>query len=92
MVDTIRMESTALDIAKCSACDRRVLVAWALDDNDQVLEVCAHCDTPFPTDSERKQMGGYALRALSYDIEGEGPDTEGCGIGGGGCGSGGGCG
>lgn len=89
------MESTALNIAKCPACERRVLIAYALDAHDEMVEVCAHCDTPLPSDAERKPMGGYALRALGYDIEGEGPDTEGCGTGGGGCGtcgSGGGCG
>lgn len=90
------MESTALPLAQCPACARRVLVAWALDDHDEMIEVCAHCDTPLPDDVERKPMGGYALRAQGYTIEGEGPDTEGCGTGSGSgcgtCGSGGGCG
>lgn len=83
------MESTALNTVHCTHCDRRVLIAWALDEQDEMIEVCAHCDTPIPHDVEAKPMGGYALRALGYDIEGEGPDSEGCGAGGscGGCGT-----
>lgn len=77
------IETTALDIAHCPRCERRVIVAQALDDHDALISVCAHCDTPLH--DAPAPVGGYALRALGYNVEGEGPDTEGCGSGG--CGS-----
>lgn len=85
------IETTALETAACPTCARQVLVACDLDANDELIDVCAHCNTPISADTKRSAAGGYTLRALGYTIEGEGPDSEGCGIGGGGCGSGGGC-
>ena len=83
------LETTSLTLADCPQCARRVVIACDLDENDELIDICAHCSTPLTEEMKRSSAGGYALRALGYTIEGEGPDTEGCGVGGGSCGSGG---
>lgn len=79
------METTALDVAHCTQCNKNVVIAQDLSEHDELIDICVHCSTPLQSSNDRKTLGGYALRALGYTVEGEGPDSEGCG--GGGCGS-----
>ena len=85
-------ETLSFPVAHCETCQRRVLVASALDANDDIVEVCSHCESPIGDQAERKAYGGYALKFIGYDVDGEGQEQRGCGSGGcstGGCGTGG---
>lgn len=80
----------ALPTSFCAVCQKQVLVAQDLDDDDALIDVCVHCDTRIADDAKRGRAGGYALKALGYVLEEDG-DEGGCGTGGcgtGGCGTG----
>lgn len=74
------LETVTFPVGFCACCDKRVVLARELDDHDNLVSVCPHCDTVI-AESEFT-MGGHALRTLGYDVEGEGPKTAGCGTGG----------
>lgn len=83
-------ETLTFPVADCPICKRRVLIAQGLDACGELVDVCTRCDAPLPVDNARKSYGGYALKFIGYDVEGEGQEQRGCGSGGG-CGTGGGC-
>lgn len=81
-------ETLSFPVAQCQVCARRVLIAQSLDAHDALIDVCSHCETPIAAEEARKPYGGYALKFIGYDVEGEGQEQRGCGSGGG-CSSGG---
>jgi hypothetical protein len=67
-------------VSYCESCDREVVVARDLDERDELVPICPHCDTVL--DAVKSERGGFALRSLGYEVEGEGPKSRGCGSGG----------
>lgn len=76
------LETLTFPVAFCEHCGRDVLIARDLNEEDELIDVCSRCDQPLEDAPRQKKMGGWALRSIGYDVEGEGPDQKGCGSGG----------
>jgi hypothetical protein len=89
-------ETVTFPLGDCKTCQRTTMLAWDLDEHEELVLACLHCDTPLPAGVEPRYLGARSLQRFGYDVEGE-IETRGCGAGSGGscsgsCGSGGGCG
>ncbi|TVR01217.1 MAG: hypothetical protein EA398_10280 [Deltaproteobacteria bacterium] len=75
-----------LPVAPCAACGTDVLVAWDLDEAEELVAVCARCNAVLPADADRRPADADGLRELGFTLDEVPGDGGGCG--GGGCGRG----
>lgn len=55
----------------CAHCERDVLTARDLDDNEQMVDVCLHCETSLDrTDESARWVDARALTEHGYFVDG----------------------
>jgi hypothetical protein len=74
------LETITFPMAACNLCGRDVLLTQQLDENDQLVLACIHCDFPTAPDAQLRYVGPALLKGLGYEVEGE-FDKRGCGSG-----------
>lgn len=72
------VETVTFPIGDCASCGPNKLLAYDLDEADELILVCIHCDRPLPAGASPRRLGALALQRLGYDVDGE-IERRGCG-------------
>jgi hypothetical protein len=65
------IESVSFPVGDCPSCKREVLLAGALDEDQELVYVCSHCGCTIPADQPPRQLGARSLALRGYLVEGE---------------------
>lgn len=76
------LDDITFPIYPCPSCERDVVAAHELTEDDRLVPVCTRCGHALSdVAAAPRRLGAGALDALGYEVEGHG-DDEGCGSGG----------